>query len=303
VDDLADVYPLIDRPSEPPVVPSAPGRAPRRRPLPARAPTSAPRQWRALSSRSAAQLLRNRLTLAILVGSPVLVTMMMVTLFPAGAFEPATSSTAVQMAYWISFDAFFFGLTYGLLQVVVEMPVIRRDRTRGVRTGAYVAAKVTVLLPVLLVVDAVLLLALRASDRLPALDGGAWLQLGLTVGLVSLAALVTGLLASAAVGDTTQATLALPMICFPQVLFAGVLVPYAWMTTIGQAMSRVLVTRWGFEGIGASLGLGPLLGPDDPYASTFPTDLTTAWVMLAAITVVTTAGVVVVLRARSRSTR
>ena len=95
-------------------------------------------------------------------------------------------------------------------------PPMWNDRARGMRTSAYLAAKVTVLLPVLLAVDGLLLAVLRASNRLPALDATAWTDLGVTVALVSFAALATGLLASAAVGDTTQATLALPMICFPQ---------------------------------------------------------------------------------------
>jgi ABC-type multidrug transport system ATPase subunit len=300
VDDLADVYVRLNAPVVRPAE-SSPRRPARiARPAPTPPPTSALRQWRALTSRSAAQLLRNRLTLAILVGSPVLVTMMMATLFPSGGFTPATSATAVQMAYWISFDAFFFGLTYGLLQVVVEMPIVRRDRARGVRTSAYLAAKVTVLLPVLLAVDALLLAVLRASNRLPALDAAAWTDLGVTVALVSFAALATGLLASAAVGDTTQATLALPMICFPQVLFAGVLVPYARMTAVGRVMSDGLVTRWGFEGIGHALGIERILGRHDPYASTFTAPLTDAWLVLGVITLTMVGTVIVVLRSRSR---
>ncbi len=303
VDDLADAYVRLNAPVARPVDAGARSRRVHgTRLAPPRPPTSALRQWRALTSRSAAQLLRNRLTLAILIGSPVLVTMMMATLFPSGGFTPATSATAVQIAYWISFDAFFFGLTYGLLQVVVEMPIVRRDRARGVRTGAYLAAKVTVLLPVLLAVDALLLAVLRASNRLPALDASAWAHLGVTVALVSFAALATGLLASAAVGDTTQATLALPMICFPQVLFAGVLVPYARMTAVGRAMSDGLVTRWGFEGIGHALGLQGVVDRHDPYASTFTEATTHAWLLLGVITLTMVGTVIVVLRGRSRGT-
>ena len=60
---------------------------------------------------------RNRLTLAILLGSPIVVIAMLTLLFPAGAFDVQDSSAqpAIQMLFWVSFSSFFFGVTYGLL--------------------------------------------------------------------------------------------------------------------------------------------------------------------------------------------
>ena len=37
----------------------------------------------------------------------------------------------VQMVFWIAFDGFFFGLTYGLLQIVGEMAVLRGSASPG----------------------------------------------------------------------------------------------------------------------------------------------------------------------------
>ncbi len=310
VDDLADVYPMLVAAATSPMSPTSPTstsnqtiRGPVTSSLtavPAKPRTSFGRQWRSLTSRSASQLTRSRLTLAILLGSPLMVTLMMATLFPPGGLDGAERSlTAVQESYWICFASFFFGLTYGLLQVVTEMPIVRRDRRSGVRTTAYVAAKVTVLVPVLLVVNVSMFATLRATDRLPSLDLTTWLQLGVTASLVSVAALSIGILASAAVADTTQATLALPMICFPHVLFAGILVPRAAMTSVGRVMSDVLVTRWGFEAIGGSLGLGgkASAGPD-PFATTFGGPVVHAWLVLALMTVAMLGGTVLVLRRR-----
>ena len=70
--------------------------------------------------------------------------------------------------FWIAFAGFFFGLTYGLLQIVGEMAVFRRERLAGLSVGAYVASKIAALLPVLAAVSAVLLGVLRALGRLPA---------------------------------------------------------------------------------------------------------------------------------------
>ena len=133
-------------------------------------PVGAIRQWWLLTRRNTDVLLRNRLTLAILLGSPVLVTAMMATLFKRGAFGVGGGAGVgpAQIMFWIAFDGFFFGLTYGLLQIIGEMAVFRRERLAGLSVGAYVASKVTTLLPVLAGVSAVLLGVLRVLGRLPA---------------------------------------------------------------------------------------------------------------------------------------
>jgi ABC transport system ATP-binding/permease protein len=302
VDDLADVYFQLEEPPAP-LTPSDPiprSRAARRpavrRP---RVRTSAPRQWWALTKRNAAQLGRNRLTLAVLLGSPALVTAMMVTLFSDTDGRAPAPMTALQLSYWLTFAAFFFGLTYGLLQIVTEMAILDRDRRRGVGLGSYLGAKAAVLVPILVMANATMLATLRATGRLPVLDTRQWLELGLSLALVSVAALATGLLASAAVRDATQATLALPMICFPQVLFAGLLVPISQMTGVARAMSNVLVTRWGFEAVGRALGVADVLPAGDPYASMFAGPAAMPWIVLGALTLAMAAGTAAVLRSRT----
>jgi energy-coupling factor transporter ATP-binding protein EcfA2 len=104
-----------------------------------------------LAARTAAIVARNRLTLGILIGSPVIVLAMFLMLFRAGAFDPATvsPSTSVMIVFWIAFGGFFFGLTYGLLQICTELPIFRRERLTGVRLVPYVLSKIVVLLPML----------------------------------------------------------------------------------------------------------------------------------------------------------
>ena len=193
------------------------------------------RQWWLLTRRNVDVLFRNRLTLAILLGSPVLVTVMMATLFKRGAFDPGSAADIgpAQIVFWIAFDGFFFGLTYGLLQIVGEMPVFRRERLAGLSVGAYVASKVTALLPVLAGVSAVLLGVLRVLGRLPAVGWHVYALLFVTIVIEATSALALGLLASAAVSNAAQAALALPMLCFPQVLFGGAIVPVDEMAAPG----------------------------------------------------------------------
>ncbi|MGW4462983.1 ATP-binding cassette domain-containing protein [Micromonospora sp. NPDC004704] len=210
------------------------------------------RQWVVLTGRNLEIVGRNRLTLAILLGSPLMVLGMFALLFRPGAFEPANPSpnVMVMILFWIAFGGFFFGLTYGLLQICTELPIVRRERLAGVRVGPYLLAKVAVLLPLLALVDLALLGVLRGIDRLPAAGGGAFAALYLTLLLSSAGALALGLLCSASVADAAQATLMLPMLCFPQVLFVGAILPVPEMAAGGRWLSYAMSNRWAFEGLG-----------------------------------------------------
>jgi ABC-type multidrug transport system ATPase subunit len=254
-------------------------------------------QWRTLTRRTVETFLRNPLTLAILIGSPALVIGMFAVLFRPGAFDmqhPSPSSM-VMIGYWIVFAAFFFGLTYGLLQICTERAILRRERLVGLRLGAYVAAKVSVLVPFLLVVVVAMLAVLRLLGRLPARSMTTYTSMTVTLLLCAVAALALGLLTSAAVRTVSQATLALPMLCFPAVLFAGAILPVHLMARAGAALSATMPSRWAFEAIGHDIGarrilghggspLGPPLLASFGDAGTWATG--TYWLILAAFSVV-----------------
>ena len=227
---------------------------------------SRPRQLAVLSRRGGEIILRNRLTAAILLGSPAAVVAMIALLFPAGVWTTTGNATgAVMEAYWLAFAGFFFGLTYGLLQICTEIPVLRRERQSGVSDLAYVGSKVVLLTPLLAVVNVVLLVILRLFDRLPDLDAWAWLRLLLTLQINAVVALMLGLLTSATVSSAAQAALALPMLCFPAVLFSGAMVPVALMTAAGRGLATVVPDRWAFEAISRNLDVGRYVAPGSPY--------------------------------------
>ena len=267
--------------------------------------TGAVRQWWLLTRRNVDVLVRNRLTLAVLLGSPVLVTAMMATLFKRGAFDPGGAADVgpAQIVFWIAFDGFFFGLTYGLLQIVGEMAVFRRERLAGLSVGAYVASKVTALLPVLAGVSAVLLVVLRVLGRLPDAGWDVYGFLFVTIVIEATSALALGLLASAAVSNAAQAALALPMLCFPQVLFGGAIVPIDQMASPGRLMSFGLSNRHAFEALGRGLNLDrytATLPAMSAYRDTFHGGIAASLIALAAFAVVLTLATVWVLDRRSR---
>ncbi|MFJ6658850.1 ATP-binding cassette domain-containing protein [Streptomyces sp. NPDC091377] len=250
------------------------------------------RQWALLTRRGTALLVHNRLSVAVLAGSPVMIVAMFAVLFRAGAFDPASPdpATTAMIMFWIAFGAFFFGLTYGLLQICTELPVLRREWLAGLRIGPYVASKLTTTLPVLALADALLLAVLRMLDRLPAAGWGTYGSLFATSVLASAAALALGLLASAAVSEPTQATLMLPLLCFPQVLFSGAFVPVPRMTVAGEVVSWAMTNRWAFEALGSGVGLEALwrtgVSPAGPpllesYGDSFGHPASRGWLILA----------------------
>jgi hypothetical protein len=87
-----------------------------------------------------------------------------------------------------------------------------------------VAAKLTALTPVLLAINSATLSVLVVLDRIPWQGWSQMTDLWITLGLDFVASLSLGLLVSAAVRTPVQTSLALPMLCFPAVLFAGAMV-------------------------------------------------------------------------------
>jgi ABC-type multidrug transport system ATPase subunit len=301
--DLATVYGrLTDAPAWPtsaepaPAVDKSPGQAAGNGP-------GSLRQAALLTRRNVDILRANKITLAILIGSPLVILAMFLMLFRAGAFDPAhpDPATTVMILFWIAFGVFFFGLTYGLLQICSELPILRREVFAGLRLGPYLAAKVALLLPPLALVDLLLLVVLRALDRLPAMSAGLYL----TALLASACALALGLLCSASVSDVAQAGLLLPMLCFPQVLFVGAILPVPVMAPVGRALSYAMSNRWSFEALGHDAGLETLwrngeLGP--PLLATYGDSFARApwqnWLILGGMTLLFLLAAVLVLRLR-----
>ncbi|HEV2685336.1 MAG TPA: ABC transporter permease, partial [Actinomycetota bacterium] len=270
-------------------------------------PPSGMRQWSVLVRRTFETLLRNKLTMAILLGAPAMVVVMFAILFHSNAFarRAPDPTTILMILFWITFGSFFFGLTYGLLQIVTERAILRREHLVGLRLGPYLLAKATVLLPFLVVVQVIMLGVLRVLDRLPAQSLATYASLGITLTLVAGAALAIGLLTSAAVSTPSQATLALPMLCFPAVLFSGAILPVHLMAGVGVVISVLMPTRWGFEAVGHDLGVrlllthgGSPLGPPlvASYGSAGLRSTGFYWLVLGAFVVASFAAAWLVLR-------
>ena len=102
--------------------------------------------------------------------------------------------------------------------------------------------------------------------------------------------------------NVAQATLALPMLCFPQVLFAGAIVPVPDMAGPGRAMSVGLANRWAFESLGRALSLDRLAAfgaPSSAQHAAFVGSPVEGWAMLAGFVALLLAATVAVLHRRA----
>jgi hypothetical protein len=69
------------------------------------------------------------MTLAIVVGAPISVILMITMLFRSGAFDRAAPNpgVALMILFWVAFGSSFFGIAYGLLQICTEFPILYRS--------------------------------------------------------------------------------------------------------------------------------------------------------------------------------
>jgi hypothetical protein len=267
------------------------------------------RQWAVLTARNTDALLRARPLVAVLAGAPAVVLVASLLLFPSGAFDPAHPNPAgdVTILFWTVFGAFFIGLGYGLPLICTELGVLRRERFGGLGAGTYVLAKATVLLPVLAVADAVVLLIFSALGRLP--EGRGFGAAFVTLLLTSLPAFVLGLLISAVVTRLPRAMIGGAAVSFPQVLFAGAILPLSAMVLVGRWISYLMPDRWGFDALGRGTDVGalwasgrsalgkPLLAS---YGTSFDRPVWGDWLILAAFTCVFLAATITAVATRTR---
>jgi len=93
------------------------------------------------------------------------------------------------------------------------------------------------------------------------------------------------------------------MLCFPQVLFGGAIVPVGQMAAPGRLMSYVLANRHAFEALGRDLDFDrytATLPAMSAYRTTFQGGAGASLIMLASFAVVLTLATVLVLDRRSR---
>lgn len=267
-------------------------------------------QLRVLSARNLV-LHRKPQNLMPLVMQPVVISLLILSLFRSGVFSATGSSpnTAMQMVYTFDFVMFLFGLLFGAQEMVKESTIFRRERAVDVRVLPYLLSKTTFLAPLLALVAVAMCAVFRFTGRLPDEGLDVYAPLALTLILTGWAGMAMSLLISSVVKTSQQATDLLTPWIAPQVLFAGALFAVPSMNFVGRALSHITAVRWSFEASShitemkdlfrvtkSSIGEALLI----EYDRSFNSEPVVYWAILAAFVLVPLALAVVVLNKKSQ---
>jgi ABC-type multidrug transport system ATPase subunit/ABC-type multidrug transport system permease subunit len=209
-----------------------------------------------LLARYARTMVRDRRTLAALLGQAPLIGLLIA--IPFGSVSLSGSSAApadlMQVVFLLMTASIWLGVTGAAREVVKERGILEREFDVGLRLDAYVLAKAMALFvlsaaQVLLVM--VVVVALRLGGQSPA---AIFELFGLAVA-VAWTSVALGLAVSAAARSVDQATGVVPLLLIPQLLFAGALIPLARMPRAVEALAELSYGRWAFAGMGSAAGL------------------------------------------------
>ncbi len=277
-----------------------------------RGPAQALHQFRALSRRNFDLYARFPVNVIPLVMQPVVITLLLLALFPANLFvgDSKNPTVPLQLVSTLCFVIFLFGLLFGVQEIVKERAIFRRERMVNVGVFPYLMSKLSFLAPLLLVCTCLIVAVLWLLDRLP--DAGfldTYVPLLVTLVLTAWAGLALALLISALVNSSQLASDLLTPWIAPQVLFAGALLAVPAMNSVGKLLADVTVVRWAFEGSAAVTDLKELFERSTSpigkalelqYEESFLWQPYWYWVILAAFILVPLALALVVLTKKTQ---
>ena len=269
VEEFDELYAILDAEPDagPPTRPVRGSRTPVRQRTGILQGRSFVRQSRVLTARYVRTLLRDRRTLAVLLGQVPIIAICVAALFPKDLFarpdlQPNKSAT---MLFLLITAAVWLGLISACREIVKERTIIVRELTVGVRLDAYLGAKLAVLFALTFV--EVVLLAMVAFLFQPLheastaylliaaiLVGSVWVSVGM------------GLVVSTIARSVDQATSFVPLLLIPQLLFAGALLPVSAMPAAIKPLSALVFARWSFAGAGQAIHMGKRLTEDHLFA-------------------------------------
>jgi ABC transport system ATP-binding/permease protein len=219
-------------------------------------------QWIVLSARQINITASDRVNLGIsLVTAPLGILLLKAALPDTQPFTKGGSVNAVGLAVQVlsifSYAALWVGLFGSLQEIVKEKAIYERERLINLGISAYLGSKFVVLAVLAILQTLIISQTILIAFQSPANTLISW-QLGLwvTTFLTLTASFSLGLLVSAAVGNSSQANSALPLILLPQIIFSGVLFK---LKGIGAIVSYLTITRWSIGACGTIANVNGLL--------------------------------------------
>ena len=157
---------------------------------------------------------------------------------------------AKQFLFVVSSIATIMGVLNAFIEICKERDVFKREYAVNLSLKAYVLSKIIVLGIICFVQAVMLCVGINVMAKLPASDimFGGFANCLISVYLVLLASTAMGLLISAISPNTERATLYMPLIIIPQIVFSGLMFE---LEGIKEYLSWFIVNRWGISSLGA----------------------------------------------------
>lgn len=167
----------------------------------------------------------------------------------SATFTPA--SDAQRILFMLALAVTLLGIFASAYTIVEEKSLYLRERMTNLRIPPYLLSKVIVYGGFALISCLLALITLSIGVELPAQGVLLWgpLEIYITLALTALAGITLGLLVSSMARQINTVTYIVLALLFVQILFAGVLFE---MNGALEAPSRLTLTRWSLEALGAT---------------------------------------------------
>jgi ABC transport system ATP-binding/permease protein len=232
----------------------------------------------------------------------------------AGKRVPVENIVTPNVLFGLVFCMSLIATVDSFREIVKELPILRRERSIGLSLSAYLVSKLVVLIPFVIAQAAVLTLAAIARQNGPSasnLISPPALEMIVDVAFCGVAAMIMGLLISAAVTTSDKATPLMAGIIALQLLLGGALFDIRPIPVMNQ-LSLATTSRWGYAAVASTadspkLSLGKCHQPPDTSCEASWKHETGAWLgdigALTAISVVGVGACAVLLKRRDPKTK
>jgi ABC-type multidrug transport system ATPase subunit/pSer/pThr/pTyr-binding forkhead associated (FHA) protein/ABC-type multidrug transport system permease subunit len=159
----------------------------------------------------------------------------------------------MSLLFFMVLVVIWFGTSNASKEIVKELPIYKRERMIGIRIVPYLFSKVIPLLGIALIQNVVFLAIMMIILPFPFTGPRMFLEFFGMLYLVSIAAVLLGLLVSSLVGSVDESNSIVPILLIPQVVFSGAVIPLAKMPGFTQPIANFVISRWGWESVGKTL--------------------------------------------------
>jgi ABC transport system ATP-binding/permease protein len=221
-------------------------------------------QWQIFTQRQFSLITRDRINLGLaLLTAPAGISLINFALRDKDPFivgstpDNGLPGLALQVLFVFTCASLWVGLSSSLQEIVKEGAIYLRERLINLQIPAYLGSKFTVLAALAIVQTFLILITITTGFKSPAPGLISW-QLGIFINtfLTLTASFSLGLLVSAAVGNSSQANSALPLLLLPQIIFSGVLFK---LQGVGATISYLMLSRWAIGAYGTIVNVNSLV--------------------------------------------